>query len=116
MRFTACLCAVLFACSFGFAAKPFTFVQITDTHITTSARFAPNLRAIIAEVNGMNPKPAFVLCTGDETEMGWAEEYATYNEIVSAFEMPVYKVMGNHETKWSNWGKQGGPRFLQSKP
>jgi len=87
------------------SAAPFTFIHISDTHITGSVNPARNLEAIVAEVNAMNPQPAFVLMTGDETETGLPRDWERYSGIISKFKMPVYNVAGNHETKWSHWGK-----------
>lgn len=97
-------------------AESFSFIHITDTHITTSSRFGPNLSAIVSEINSMQPPPAFALVTGDQTELGFAEEYAKFSEIISLLKVPVYHVMGNHETKWSNWGRKGIQRFFHQEP
>lgn len=99
-----------------YAVEPFTFVHISDTHITASGHFLDNLKNIAAEVNALNPKPAFVVATGDLTEMGFTEEYDKYREAISAFDMPVYSVPGNHEVKWSNWGKLGPKKFMGQTP
>ncbi len=98
------------------AADTFTFAHISDTHITASGAFSGNLKAIASEMNALNPKPAFVLATGDLTEMGFTEEYAKYKEAISGFTMPVYSVPGNHEVKWSNWGKLGPKQFMDQAP
>lgn len=94
----------------------FSFVHITDCHITSGGRFLRNLASITSEVRSMTPPPAFVLATGDQTEMGFTEEYEEYNRLVSQLPVPVYNVMGNHEAKWSNWGKAGARQFWHQQP
>ena len=98
------------------AAEPFSFIHISDTHITASGAFSDKLKAIAGEVNALDPKPAFVVATGDLTELGFTEEYTKYLDTISAFSMPVYNVPGNHETKWSNWGKLGPKQFMGQAP
>ncbi len=96
----------------GAAAETFTFVHVTDTHITGSVNPVRNLKAIAAELNAMNPKPAFVLVTGDLTEAGLPAQWARYQEIMKDFTMPVYNVAGNHEMKWSHLGTFGLQKYL----
>jgi outer membrane protein assembly factor BamB len=82
--------------------KPFVFAQITDTHISTQVKYHQNLANAIAELNAMNPRPGFVIHTGDITEMGAASEFAKYREIIGAAAMPVKNTPGNHETRWAD--------------
>lgn len=98
------------------AAEQFTFIHMADTHINPGAESGKNLKAMVAEVSAMTPSPAFVLVSGDLTEMGFAEEYAKYRSIMSGLKMPVYNAMGNHEMKWSDWGKAGVRQFMQQAP
>ena len=98
------------------AADTFTFVHMSDIHINSSADPAKNAKAAIAEINAMNPKPAFVIVSGDLTEMGFADDYARYKAVISELQMPAYNAMGNHEVKWSDWGKAGPRRFLNQEP
>jgi outer membrane protein assembly factor BamB len=96
----------------GAAAESFTFVHVTDTHITGSTNPVRNLKAIAAELNAMNPKPAFVVVTGDLTEAGLPIQWERYAEILKDFTMPVYNVVGNHEMKWSHLGTFGLHKYL----
>jgi hypothetical protein len=47
----------------------FRFIHITDTHLTATGNTQP-LKDLVATVNAMDPKPAFVVDTGDVTEAG----------------------------------------------
>ena len=114
---TAILTLALIVLSFAaWAAEPFTLVHISDTHINSAGANSANLKAIADEVNAMDPKPAFVVATGDLVEVGLAEEFAVFKPLAERFGMTVYTVPGNHETKWSNWGKLGPKRFLGQDP
>lgn len=112
LRHLAIALALMVICAAAAAAESFTFVHLSDTHITGSGNFVNNLTAIAGELNSMNPKPAFVVMTGDETETGLTRDWERYRETLSAFTMPVYSVAGNHETKWSHWGSFGLRKFL----
>jgi 3',5'-cyclic AMP phosphodiesterase CpdA len=94
--------------------------QITDTHILAEGkRFHSPRRAIpgdaepgwsfidtaaclsraIAELNRTQPRPDVVVVTGDLTDHGGAEEYANLRAILTAAEMPVYVIPGNHDSR-----------------
>jgi len=104
------------------AEKPpdsFSFVQISDTHIYTSSQAIPpsfkefkgdenhaeRLRVAVKEINRMQPKPAFVIATGDlvhedvEKGLTWPnlEGYKLFKEIMEQLTMPWYPVPGNHD-------------------
>jgi len=96
----------------GACASGFTFVHLTDTHITGSTNPVRNLKAIAAELNAMSPKPEFVVVTGDLTEAGLPYQWERYAEVIKDFSMPVYNVAGNHEMKWSHLGTFGLQKHL----
>ena len=96
----------LFALAAGAWAQGFSFVHISDTHISGVGLHQENLLAMVAEINALTPSPAFIVCTGDLTETGRPPDMEKYIEITSALKMPVYNVLGNHETKWTNLGKE----------
>lgn len=85
------------------AVTPFTFAQISDTHISTVvSSHDSNLQAAITELNAMNPTPAFVIHTGDITELGKAVEFDRYKAMAQSLSMPAYYSPGNHETRWAD--------------
>lgn len=96
------------------SAADFTFAVMSDMHIKGDGAFAKNLTAIAGEVNAANP--AFVLTTGDQTELGYSDDYELYRKLTAPLKMPAYNVAGNHETKWSNWGKAGIREFFGQAP
>lgn len=116
LRTLAFALAVAALVATGALAQSFTFIHISDTHITGSGNNVKNLTAIAAEVNAMQPQPAFALVTGDQTETGLTRDWERYAEVIKAFRMPIYNVAGNHETKWSHWGEFGLHKFLNQEP
>ncbi len=79
-------------------------VQITDTHILSSGEMlygstdtAAHLRESVRQINCMQPKPDVVLITGDLVERPDADCYQHLIDIISALDMPVYVIPGNHD-------------------
>ena len=80
----------------------FSFVFLTDIHITTERDAGPGFRQAIATINAL--KPDFVITGGDlimdalEQRYSKADSlYKLYEAAIGAFAMPVYNTMGNHE-------------------
>ncbi|HEY3269256.1 MAG TPA: PQQ-binding-like beta-propeller repeat protein [Armatimonadota bacterium] len=81
---------------------PFTFAHMSDTHIADTPSHDANLKRAVDEWNAMDPRPAFVIHTGDITEMGQEEQFARYEQDIAAAKMPVHNTPGNHETRWAD--------------
>ena len=80
-----------------------TFVQISDTHIGFNKEANPDvvgsLRRAIAEVNAMQPAPAFVVHTGDVSHLSKPAEFGTARELLQEFRAArVHTVPGEHDT------------------
>ena len=95
--------------SAGFKADEkdsFYFVHVTDIHITGSPsdNRAGNFRAFTEEVRSLNPKPAFVMITGDLVESGQKAQYEVFKTLIDELEkyVPVYISLGNHDVGWNN--------------
>ena len=89
--------------------ETFTFLDITDTHQTASGGTDP-LRLLAEEAARMNPRPAFVVDTGDVTEAGRPDEYAVFKQAIAPLQsagIGFYAVPGNHDVRWSPDGKEG---------
>ncbi|MGI6294767.1 MAG: PQQ-binding-like beta-propeller repeat protein [Armatimonadota bacterium] len=93
-------------------AENFTFVHISDTHLTGAGSNVATLTSIAKEINAMKPKPAFAVISGDLTETGLARDWEKFAETAKAFEIPVYKALGNHEVKWSHLGKNALEQYV----
>jgi outer membrane protein assembly factor BamB/Icc-related predicted phosphoesterase len=105
--------------------KTFRFVWLSDTHVGSSTG-AADLGNSVRAINTM-ADVAFVLLSGDITEMGFDEQLDLAKAILDSLKKPYYVIPGNHDTKWSPsgctkftslWGKDrsvfdyGGYRFL----
>lgn len=98
---------LLFICVVNIAQaqwSPFRFAFISDTHIgSPNGSAEEDLRRTVADINSM-PEIAFVVLTGDITELGTDEEIQLAKEILSALKVPYYILAGNHDTGWSESG------------
>ena len=105
--------AFLFACTlFVFSSyaqwKPFRFAFLSDTHIgSPNGGAEEDLRRTVADINQMTDI-AFVVITGDITELGTDAEIKLAKEILSELKVPYYIIPGNHD---SGWSESGGVTF-----
>src|SRR6476660_1959602 len=84
--------------------KPFRFAFISDTHISAQGGTQEeDLRRTVADINAMNDI-AFVVITGDITELGTDAEIRLAKEILSELKVPYYIIPGNHDSGWSESG------------
>ena len=84
------------------AAGSFTFVQISDTHIgfkgEANKDAAATLQQVVDRVNGLQPAPAFVLHTGDQTHGQKAGAFDTVAEILKGVKTErIFFVPGEHD-------------------
>lgn len=88
----------------------FTFVHMTDTHVTASEAANSNAAKdaeMFREISALNPRPAFSVNTGDVCEIGTDEEYAVYQKTLTHLTIPHYDAPGNHDVRWNPRGKEG---------
>ncbi len=84
--------------------KPFRFAFISDTHIgSPNGSAEEDLRRTVADINAMTDI-AFVVLTGDITELGTNEELELTKQILDSLNVPWYIIPGNHDTGWSESG------------
>jgi len=83
------------------APKGLTFVQISDSHIGFSKE--PNstpqdtLQAAIDQIRALPVGPAFVVHTGDVTQLSKPEEFDTASQIIRGVGRTVHFVPGEHD-------------------
>ena len=86
----------------------FRFAFISDTHIgSPNGAAEEDLRRTIRDINSMSDI-AFVVLTGDITELGTNEELELAKQILDSLNIPWYIIPGNHDTGWS---ESGGDMF-----
>ena len=86
-----------------------TFVHLTDLHLNAPgvedehlhSDTTTTLRTILSQVKALQPKPAFIVASGDLTNRG---DVASYHELKRLFDeagldSPVIWAIGNHDTR-----------------
>ena len=85
----------------------FRFAFLSDTHIgSPNGSAEEDLRRTVRDINAMDDI-AFVVLTGDITELGTNGELALAKQILDSLDVPYYIIPGNHDTGWSESGGQG---------
>ena len=80
--------------------------QLSDPHVRpdgvlyqgvvdSNAQFA----AAVGHVNGLDPRPALVLLSGDLVDHGHAEEYAMLARLLAKLDVPFLAIPGNHDDR-----------------
>ncbi|MDX1933652.1 MAG: PQQ-binding-like beta-propeller repeat protein [Capsulimonadales bacterium] len=88
----------------------FSFVHLTDTHVTarqTADSPAAKDRALLLEIAQRTPRPRFAVLTGDVCEAGTPEEFAAFRALRDRFPVRLYVAPGNHDVRWNPQGKTG---------
>jgi hypothetical protein len=89
------------------ALADFVFIHTSDPHVGTGKNHEINAQ-LLSEMTKLNPKPAFVVSTGDICEYGTDEEYALYQEMIKSLgDVKIYPAPGNHDVRWNPRGKEG---------
>ncbi|MFN2438687.1 MAG: metallophosphoesterase, partial [Chitinophagaceae bacterium] len=85
------LLALLFCVLISSAqTKPFRFAFISDTHIgSPNGGAEEDLRRTVADINSMH-NVAFVVITGDITELGTDAEIKLAKQILDSLDIPYY--------------------------
>ena len=89
--------------------KPFRFAFLSDTHIgSPNGGAEEDLRRTVADINSRSDI-AFVIITGDITELGTDAELQLAKQILDSLHVKYYIIPGNHDTGWS---ESGGVSFI----
>jgi outer membrane protein assembly factor BamB len=94
----------------GTAQADFSFVHLTDTHVTATDKPGSNAQKnsdIYREISNLPSHPVFAVTTGDVCEIGTPEEYAFYQKSLENLKIPHYDAPGNHDVRWNPHGKEG---------
>lgn len=89
--------------------ESFSFVHMTDMHVTPKRMGDKGYQACLESVRQLKPRPSFALMGGDLAFDGlynekdyFAEQIRLYKEVSDSLGMPYYNCMGNHDVLgWS---------------
>jgi len=97
------------------ATQPFTFLQISDTHIGFDKAANPDVRgtclAAIAKIKALPVQPDFVLHTGDITHLSKEDQFAQAQDLLAGIGLPMFHVPGEHDMLDDGGGKAYLARF-----
>jgi 3',5'-cyclic AMP phosphodiesterase CpdA len=97
--------------------KPFTFLQVSDSHIGFDKPANPNARGTfvetIARVKALAQKPDFILHTGDISHLSRDAEFADADAIIGEAGVPVFHIPGEHDMLDEGAGKAYLARYGQ---
>src|SRR6266550_3016516 len=83
------------------ATKPFTFVQLSDSHIGFNKPPNADARATfgeaIAKVKALPVQPDFIIHTGDVSQLSRDEEFDDAEQILNELGRPVFFIPGEHD-------------------
>ncbi len=83
------------------------FVHLTDLHISHPDANDPKdqgtsrdaLKRVVGIINAMEPKPDFVVASGDLTNMGDVASYGLVRDLLAPLNPPVIMALGNHDLR-----------------
>jgi 3',5'-cyclic AMP phosphodiesterase CpdA len=79
--------------------------QITDMHVVAEGELCGGvptndmLRAAVARLVDLRPRPDAVIATGDLVDHGTAAEYDLLRALLAPLPMPVFLIPGNHDER-----------------
>jgi Icc protein len=92
-----------------YAAKGFSFLQISDSHIGFNKAANPDALATFREAVGkilaLPVKPDFIIHTGDITQLSRDEEFDDADQILKEAGLTVFHVPGEHDMLDDGAGK-----------
>ena len=80
---------------------PFSFVQVSDSHIGFKKDPNPDsratFRAAVAQIRALPQAPAFILHTGDVSQLSRDDEFDDADQILKEAGLPVFHTPGEHD-------------------
>lgn len=90
-------------------ASPFTFLQISDSHVGFDKPANPNALATLQEaidrIKTLPVKPAFMIHTGDISHLSKPSEFDNADKLIGEAGMQVFYVPGEHDLLDEQQGK-----------
>src|SRR3954470_14365929 len=82
-------------------ASPFTFLQISDSHVGFDKAANPNalltLQEAVGKVKALSQRPAFMIHTGDITHLSKPSEFDSADQVIGEAGLEVRYVPGEHD-------------------
>jgi 3',5'-cyclic AMP phosphodiesterase CpdA len=89
--------------------RPFSFVQVSDSHIGFKKDPNPDsrvtFREAVSKIAALPQKPAFILHTGDVSQLSRDEEFDDADQILREAGLPVFYTPGEHDMLDDGGGK-----------
>lgn len=89
--------------------KPFTFLQVSDSHIGFAKPANPDARATyreaVAKIKAMADKPDFIIHTGDVSQLSKDVEFDDADQILGEAGITTFHVPGEHDLLDEGQGK-----------
>ena len=89
--------------------KPFTFLQVSDSHIGFAKPANPDARATyreaVAKVRALADKPDFIIHTGDISQLSKDQEFDDADQILGEAGIKAFHVPGEHDLLDEGQGK-----------
>jgi Icc protein len=90
-------------------AAPFTFLQISDSHVGFDKPANPDalatLRQVIDRIKLLPVKPSFMIHTGDISHLSKDKEFDDADQLIKQAGLPVFYVPGEHDLLDDQQGK-----------
>jgi 3',5'-cyclic-AMP phosphodiesterase len=90
-------------------ANPFTFLQISDSHVGFDKPANPDalstLREAIDRIKLLPMKPSFMIHTGDISHLSRGKEFDDADQLIKQVGIPVFYVPGEHDLLDDEQGK-----------
>lgn len=91
------------------STQPFTFLQISDSHVGFDKPANPDalgtLREAIARIKALPVKPDFMIHTGDISHLSKDSEFDNADQLIKEAGIPVFYVPGEHDLLDEGQGK-----------
>jgi predicted phosphodiesterase len=99
----------------GTGPTPFSFVQLSDSHIgfnkPPNADARATFREAIAKVKALPNRPDFIIHTGDVSQLSRDDEFDDAEQMLKETGLPVFFVPGEHDMLDPDGGKAFHDRF-----
>ncbi|WP_430911606.1 metallophosphoesterase family protein [Methylobacterium sp. sgz302541] len=96
-------------------AAPFTFLQISDSHVGFDKAANPDaretLREAVAKIRLLPAKPAFIVHTGDISHLSKDREFDDADQILRETGLPLFFVPGEHDLLDDEQGRSYRERY-----